>query len=280
MLPPCSSPRIWTTCPSSSGSVVTPLSAASRRRRGIGRQQERAAAVVEEPLGAAAALEQAERQAVGLEVVRLGVVHRHEQPGRRHGQPEAAECRRERRQPRHAPRQELATMHHVLRHRAAGLVEPPAGLRHQRALRIGEDQMLELRDRLGRAAAGPAALPRAPARPPARCRARLRSPPPGRGARRRPAFRWPRPGGRPAAALRRRPSPAADRIATRSRPATALAVSPRSSSSKAWPSAGSESASIGCSIASSAVRSVASPRSPAYGPAALKRSIAPATSPR
>ena len=49
--------------------------------RGAVGEQERAAAVVEQPLDALAALEAAERQAVGPEVVGLRRVHGHEQGG-------------------------------------------------------------------------------------------------------------------------------------------------------------------------------------------------------
>ena len=76
-------PDLAPAAPSSSGSVVMPLSAASRVAAASAGQQERSAAVVEKPLGPSAALEQAEGQAVGLEVIRLGVVHRHQQPRRR-----------------------------------------------------------------------------------------------------------------------------------------------------------------------------------------------------
>ena len=82
------------------------------RRRRIGGQEERAAPVVEEPFGAAAALEQAEREAVGLEVVALGVVHRDQQPGRRGRQPDPAERGRERHEPGRPSREKIAPIQH------------------------------------------------------------------------------------------------------------------------------------------------------------------------
>ena len=60
--------------------------------RGIVGEQERAAAVVEEPLRLRALREHPVGEAVGLEMVGLAIVHRHEQLGVCVGRPERAEC--------------------------------------------------------------------------------------------------------------------------------------------------------------------------------------------
>ena len=190
-------------------------------------------------------------------MIGLGVVHRDEQPGRRGRQPEPAERRRERHEPRGPAREKIAPIsipppHHVCGTAPRASSSSAPCLRHQRARGIGEDQMLELGDRLRLAVLVEQQLPPAPARPPARCpvrRALAAALKQSLGVRRLPG-RGGQPAGQQAhlgAALGRRQ--AARRLArVRPRPCWCR---PARAASSAWPSAGRMSASIGCSSASS-----------------------------
>ena len=129
-------------------------SAASRAVAASRRQQERAAAVVEKPLRPAAALERAEGEAVGLEVIGLGVVHRDEQPGRRRrpSGPSEAAGESATSPPRLRETNSRRFMSWAPLPRASSSRAP--GLGNQRALGIGQNQMLQQRHRFAPAAAG------------------------------------------------------------------------------------------------------------------------------
>ena len=189
-------------------------------------------------------------------MVRLRVVHRHQQPRRRGTIGEAASTTSagaRAASPAQVRRRTPAAS--CLRSTAPAPRPACARLRHQRARGIGEDQVLELGDRLARPAAGRAAARPAPAPPRALSPAPPARPRPGTAAPRRPASRLAEQQAARRASCSSAPPCCGGRVGGQlSNAAAAWAVSPCSSRSSAWPSAGLLSVSMVCSKASSVVR--------------------------